>query len=222
MNLPNDQGQTDSLVERLKSERDPTVLATLFDLHRGRLKTLVSLRMDRRLHGRVDPSDVLQEAYLDLAKRVDRFCQREDMSFYVWLRLVVAERLQKFHRTHLGAEMRDVRREVPIRQHGSRNATSLSLAAALLGEYSSVVQKAIRHETQIALQQKMDELEPLDREIILLRLFEGLTNQESAEVLELTKFAASKRYVRAMKRLRTLLAEVPGFGEFVRNSTHTT
>jgi RNA polymerase sigma-70 factor (ECF subfamily) len=212
-----DEIMLDSLVRRAAGGDEPA-LAALFDRYRPRLRQMVRLRMDRRLQGRVDPSDVLQEAYIDLAQKLPEFIHKPAMPFFLWLRLVTGERLLRIHRQHLGAAMRDAGREISLHQGALPQASSVSLAAQLLGRFTSASRAAARAETQRLLQQALNAMEPIDREIIALRHFEELSNDESAAVLGLTKAAASKRYVRALLRLKaavtdTLGSSAPALGE---------
>lgn len=188
-----------------------TALAGLFDRYRPRLRQMIRLRLDRRLQGRVDPSDVLQEAFLDLAKKLPTYAQKPPMPFFLWLRLVAGERLLRIHRYHLGAAMRDAGREISIHRGALPQASSVSLAAHLLGRLSSPSRAAVRAEQRILLEKALEALQPIDREVIALRHFEEMSNDETATVLELSKAAASKRYVRAMVRLKGALASLPGF-----------
>jgi RNA polymerase sigma-70 factor (ECF subfamily) len=171
---------------------------------------MVRLRLDRRLQGRVDPSDVLQEAYLDLADRLPDFARDRPMPTYLWLRLVTGQRLAQEHRRHLGAAMRDAGREVALHPGPWPPASSASLAAQLLGRLTTPSQVAIRAERQLQLQAVLNRMEPIDREILALRHFEELSNGEAAEVLGLSKTAANNRYIRALGRLRDLVEKVPG------------
>jgi RNA polymerase sigma-70 factor (ECF subfamily) len=189
---------------------DEQALAALFDRHRFRLRQMVRLRLDRRLQGRVDPSDVLQEAYVDLAQELPAYARDRVIPFFLWMRLVVGQRLMRVHRKHLGAEMRDAAREVSLYQGTLPQATSASLAAQLLGHYTSPPKAAIRGEIQLQLQEAINRMDPLDREIIALRNFEELANHEAAAVLNLSPNTASKRYIRALKRLQEILKDFPG------------
>ncbi len=182
----------------------------LFTAYRDRLKKLVRLRLDRRLQGRLDASDVLQEAFLDVQRKAGEFTTR-NMPVYLWLRLIVAERLLQLHRYHLGAQTRDAGQEVFL-QRGLPPATTFSLANFLLGRLTSPSQVAVRAERQQRLQEALNAMDPLDREILALRHFEELSNSEAAEVLGLSKTAASNRYIRALKRLKVILASLPGVG----------
>ena len=171
---------------------------------------MVRLRLDRRLQGRVDASDVLQEAYLDVAQQLPHYLAKREMPFFLWLRLVAGQRLMRIHREHLGAAMRDAGREVSLYKGALPQASSVSLAAQLLGHYTPASEAFSRAEVQVQIQTALNGMEPIDREIIALRHFEELTNAEVAEVLGLETSTASKRYIRALKRLQILLEHIPG------------
>ncbi len=190
---------------------DQDALAHVFACYRDRLRQMVRLRLDRRLQGRLDPSDVLQEAYLDFARRLPEYSREPAMPFYLWLRLLTGQRLVDLHRMHLGAKMRDAGQEVSLYRGALPQASSASLAAQLLGRLTSASRAAIRAETQIRVQEALNRMDALDREVLTLRHFEMLTNDETATVLGIKKSAASNRYIRALKRLKELLATLPGF-----------
>ena len=204
-----DADDSEDLLFRAASGEEPA-LAALWERHRRRLRQMVRLRLDCRLQGRVDPSDVLQEAYLDLAARLPEFARDRPMPTYLWLRLVTGQRLAQEHRRHLGTAMRDAGREVALHPGPWPQASSASLAAQLLGRLTTPSQAAVRAERQLQLQTVLNRMEPIDREILALRHFEELSNGETAEVLGLSKTAANNRYVRALGRLRDLLEHVPG------------
>jgi RNA polymerase sigma-70 factor (ECF subfamily) len=172
---------------------------------------MVRLRLDRRLQGRVDPSDVLQEAYIDLAQRLPEYARDRAFTPYLWLRLVTGQRLIEVHRRHLATAMRDAGREVSLYRGALPQASSISLAAQLLGRFTTASQAAVRAERQLQLQAVLNGMDPMDREILALRHFEELSNGEAAEVLGLSKTAANNRYIRALGRLRDLLESMPGF-----------
>jgi RNA polymerase sigma-70 factor (ECF subfamily) len=173
---------------------------------------MIELRLDPRLGARVGASDVLQEAYVDALKRHGHFFERTGVSFYVWLRLIVNQSLIDTHRRHLGAKMRDAGNEQPPAGHWAA-ATSVSLARHLVAQMQSPSAVMRQEETLAQVQAALESLEPLDREVLTLRHFEELGNNEVAELLGLQKAAASNRYVRALGRLREALAKVPGFFE---------
>jgi RNA polymerase sigma-70 factor (ECF subfamily) len=199
---------SDELQARLRNG-DTTALGELFSLNRERLWRMVSFRLDQRLRGRVDADDVLQEAYLDAAQRIDHYLNNTSMSFFVWLRQIVLQTMIDLHRQHLGAQMRNAAREVSLHGAGYPQATSISLAAHLLGNLTSPSQAAMREEVSIQLEKALDSMSEIDREA--LRHFEELTNSEVAEVLDIQQKAASIRYVRALARLKDILQQIPGF-----------
>jgi RNA polymerase sigma-70 factor (ECF subfamily) len=172
---------------------------------------MVRLRLDRWLQGRVDPSDVLQDAYLDLSARLPDYARDRPMPTSLWLRLVAGQRLAQVHRQHLGAALRDAGREVSLVPGALPQASSASRAAQLLGRFTTASQAAVRAERQLRLREILNGLDELDREVLALRHFEGLSNGETAQVLGLSKTAANNRSVRALGRLRDLLGRVPGF-----------
>src|SRR5215471_12934630 len=208
--MASDRGDGDALLRRLQAgdERAP---GELFQHYRARLRQMVRLRLDRRLQGRVDPSDVLQEAYLDIARRAPEYAANPGMPLYLWLRFLTGQRLVALHRHHLGAQMRDAGCEVSLHRGAIPQASSASLAAQLLGRLTSPTQAAIRAEMQLRLQEVLNSMDPIDREVLVLRHFEELSNSETAEVLGIQKSAASNRYVRALKRLKEILSSIPGF-----------
>jgi RNA polymerase sigma-70 factor, ECF subfamily len=210
--MTTDPNDTDELLRRAQGG-DQQALAALFTRYRERLRQMVRLRLDRRLQGRIDPSDVLQEAYLDLARRLPEYAANPALPFFLWLRALTGQRLIDLHRQHLGAKMRDAAQEVSLYRGALPQASSVSLAAQLLGRLTSASRAAIRAETQIRVQEALNSMDPLDREVLTLRHFEMLTNDETAAVLGLRKSAASNRYVRALKRLKDILAGLPGWGD---------
>jgi RNA polymerase sigma-70 factor (ECF subfamily) len=204
-----DRSETTHLVEQaLRGDR--RALGELLGRDRERLRRMVALRLDRRLQGRVDPSDVIQEACLDAARRLPEYHKNPAMPFFLWLRLLAGQRLQDEHRKHLGAAARDVGREISLYRGALPETTSAALAVHLLGRLTTPSQAAIRAERKIRLQEALNSLDPVDREVLALRHFEELSNGETAAVLGLDRSAASKRYARALVRLREILASVPG------------
>ena len=201
--------ETVQLFERLRAG-DRRALADLFQRHRDRLRRMVELRMDARLQGRIDASDVLQDGFLDLAKRVDNYLGDPGLPVFLWLRLVVSDRLAMIHRRHLGTKMRDAGQEVSLYRDPLPPASSAALASMLLGRLTSPSNAAIRAEQILQVQEAVNSLEPLDREVVALRHFEQLTRAETAVVLGISEEAGAKRYIRAMKKLKLILAGMPG------------
>jgi RNA polymerase sigma-70 factor (ECF subfamily) len=209
--MTSDSSSTGDLLSRAKAG-DPQALAELFARYRERLRRMVHLRLDRRLQGRIDPSDVLQEAYLVLAQRFPEYARNPAMPFFLWLRVLTGQKLIDVHRQHLGAQKRAADQEISLHRGALPQASSASLAQQLLGRLTSASQAAIRAETQIRVQEALNSMDPMDREVLVLRHFELLTTEETALVLGITKAAAGKRYLRALKRLKDLLAGLPGLG----------
>jgi RNA polymerase sigma-70 factor, ECF subfamily len=171
---------------------------------------MVELRLDARLQGRVDASDVLQDGFLDLSKRVESYLNDPRLPVFLWLRLVVSDRLALVHRHHLGTGLRDAGREVSLYRDPMPQASSAALAAMLLGRLTSPSNAAIRAAQILQVQEAINSLEPLDREVVALRHFEQLSRAETAAVLGITEEAGAKRYIRALKKLKTVLAAMPG------------
>jgi len=196
-------------IERLNKDGEQTV-AELFSKHNDQFRRLLDFRMDRRLLGRVDSSDILQEAYLDAVNRIDHYLKEPQVSIFVWLRGIVNQTLINVHRRHIGVQARDAAREEKLNK-GGRHTSSDSLAAHLVGHLTSPSQAAMKAEMTMRLEEALDGMDEIDREVLILRHFEELSNNEVAEILELQKAAASNRYVRALGRLKKTLESTPGF-----------
>ena len=144
------------------------------------------------------------------AERFPAYLEREDLPFFLWLRLVVGQKLTDLHRHHLGVQQRDASRDVSLYQGPMPQATSFALAAQLLGKMTTPSRAAIRAESKLQIQEALNAMDPIDREVLTLRHFEMLTNAETAKVLDLSQAAASNRYIRALKRMKEILEEVRG------------
>jgi RNA polymerase sigma-70 factor (ECF subfamily) len=210
--MATDPSESSELLRRAGAG-DREAVNKLFSRYRDRLRAMVRLRLNRRLQGRVDPSDVLQEAFLEISKHFPDYVRQPTMPFFLWLRHITGQKLIAAHRQHLGAQMRDAGQEVSLYRGALPQASSASLAAQLIGRLTSASQAAIRAETQIRLQELLNSMEPMDREILALRHFEMLSNEEAAQVLGIKKSAASNRYIRALKRLKEMVAGIPGLME---------
>jgi RNA polymerase sigma-70 factor (ECF subfamily) len=186
---------------------DKSTLGVLFGRHRERLRRLVDCRMDPRLRGRVDPSDVLQEAFLEASERFPQFlADSGQVPFFLWLRFLTTQQLALVHRVHLRVKARSVLKEMPA------PAQSGILAERLLAAQTSPSQATIRAELKARLHQTLEQMDEADREVLALRHFEQLTNAETAAVLGIRESAASHRYARALLRLKAVLSEI-GFGD---------
>jgi RNA polymerase sigma-70 factor (ECF subfamily) len=184
--------------------------------HRDRLRRMVAVRLDRRIWGRVDPSDVIQEAFLEATGRRAEYVRNPKLPLFLWLRLLVGQRLLMIHRRHLGAQARNAARDISLDGGAWPEATSVAMAAQLLGHDTKASEAAMRAERVLRLRQALDRLEPNDREILALRHFEQLSYAECAGVLRVTEAAAMKRHFRSLRRLKQTLRELGGDLEELR------
>jgi RNA polymerase sigma-70 factor, ECF subfamily len=189
----------------LAAAGDESAARELYARYRDRLKRMVRLRLSRRLQGRVDDSDVLQEAFLDVSHRLPEYVADSRLPFFLWLRHLTGLKLVEIHRRHLGTQARDADREISLHRGALPEADSVSLAAQLLGQLTTPSQAAVR---------ALANMDPVDREVLALKHFEQLSTSEIAEVLGMSKAGAGSRYLRAIKRLREILSAMPGFEEF--------
>jgi RNA polymerase sigma-70 factor, ECF subfamily len=201
--------ETDQLLEQA-AQGDQRGLGTLLGRHRDRLQRMVALRMDRRLQGRIDPSDVIQEAYLEASVRLAEYLRDPSMPFFLWLRFLAAQKLVTLHRHHLGVQMRAAGQEVALCRGPLPEASSAALAGQLLGHDTRPSEAAVRAELKIRLQEALNSMDPIDREVLALRHFEQLSRAEIAQVLGVSEGAAGKRYIRALERLKQILGGAPG------------
>jgi RNA polymerase sigma-70 factor (ECF subfamily) len=201
--VENNSAESVNLIERARSG-DREALNALLTRHRGRLRRMVEVRLDTRLQARLDASNVVQEALAEAAGRLDEYLRDPKLPLFLWLRLVVGEWLVRLHRQHLGTQIRDPGHEISLYQGALPAANSAALAAQLLGRHTSPTQA-------------VHALDPMDREIVSLRHFEELKAAEAARVLGIEESAAAKRYFRALKRLKEILADMAGGEEGFRH-----
>ena len=159
------------------------------------------------------PADVVQEAYLAVRGKLPESGADPQLPFFLWLRLEVGQKLVDVHRFHLGAQMRDAGQEVSLYRGALPQVSSLSLAEHLLGKLTTASQAAMRVELKLRVQEALNGMAPHDREVLVLRHFEELSNAEAAVVLGIKPSAAVTRYVRAAKRLKDVLQTMPGGSE---------
>ena len=203
--------EQNEILAALESEGEEA-LARFFEIAQPRLKRIVNFRLDYRLGGRVSESDVIQETYVRAAKRIDGYLKKDDMPFFVWLRLEVSQKLHEIHRLHFGAEKRDVRKEMKVGANNNDSGkTSMALAAHIVAQMSSPSRLVEKAEQIAFLEKTLNEMNEMDREVIALRHFEELSNIETAEILDIDPSAASKRYLRALKRLREIMQAAKEF-----------
>ena len=196
-----DSAETEILLGQMRSG-NPEAFEQLCTRHRPGLKQFIELRLDARMRARVDASDVVQETQMEVFHRLSDFLQRLPMPFRLWLRKTAYERLLKIQRYHIEVAGRTVRREVALPDH-----SSLQLAQQLLAPSSTPSQHLDKREVMRRVRQALARLSEPDREILLMRNTEGLSNQEAAQVLGIEPATASQRFGRALLRLRKLLME---------------
>jgi len=185
---------------------DQQAMAMAFDRYRARLERMVRARLDPRVRARVDVEDVVQDAYLEASRRLPEYLKERKMAFYLWLRFITGQKLIELHRVH-GAGKRDVRREQAGggERQDSLGATSALLARELIASQTSPSGAAQREETRQKLEEALEALDAVDREVIILRHHEHLTNTEAAEVLGINPNAAAQRHFRALQKMREAL-----------------
>lgn len=195
MDLPSDEAREQAL-----RGGDDAALGPLFAVHHERLQRMVHYRLDPRLVGRLDPEDVLQETFLEAEKRLQAF-RDDDKPFFVWIRLITQQTMIDLHRKHLGAKMRSAGREVGPPPSGT-------MSAFFVGRATSPSNAVMREEARRKIEQALESMDEIDREVLMLRHFEELSNKEVASVLGIQENAASNRYVRALGRLKGFLGSL--------------
>ena len=205
----NNSAHTADLLQRHRAG-DARALGELLAGHRERLRHMAELRLDRRLRAQVSPDDVVRDACAGVPARLAEYLADPRLPFFLWLRLLVGERLVALHRQRLGAPPPGAGPEVALHRGALPRASSAALAARLLGQQAAATQAAARAERLLRLQGAVNALGAVDREVVSLRHFEELSLAEAALVLGIGEAQAAKRYVAALKRLRDLLAALPG------------
>ena len=188
------------------SERD-AVLGDILEGHRRRLLKMVNMRLDPKLRARVSPSDVIQETFVEVSTRVGDYLDDPKMPFFLWLRLLTAQKMVTLYRHHAGVQKRDVRKQVPLQRRAFPDASSVVMAAELAGNLTSPSGGIMRVEARRQIEEALDQMNPQDRDVLVLRHFEELSNAEAARELGIQESAASKRYLRALQRMRKILSD---------------
>jgi RNA polymerase sigma-70 factor (ECF subfamily) len=196
-----DSAVTQDLLRQIRAG-DREAFEQIFARHQGYLHRVVELWLDPRLRARVDASDIVQEAYLEAMNRLNAYLERPALPFRLWLRQIAVDRALKARRQHLGTARRALAREIPLPEQ-----SSLVLARQLLAGGSTPSQQLDHREMACRLRQAVTQLPQTEREIVMLRHFEGLSNREVACLLGIDPAAASKRHGRAMVRLHRILFE---------------
>ena len=200
--------QADEL-DQLRSRRGLAV-AELFGRYRETLQRMIAFRLDSRIAGKVDGDDILQDAFLESVRRIQDYLDQPSVPFFVWLRQVTKQVLIDTHRRYVDAQKRDVNLEVALERSGPEDTSSSGLIAHLADSLTTPSQCAVRKETIAGLRQALEQLDEIDREVLVLRHLEELSNNEVAQILGIDKYAASKRYLRALARLRGVMSTNAG------------
>jgi len=208
--MPMDCNHQSEVLLRRAGEGDRFALDEIFRLHRARLRRMVQLRLDRKLRDRIDASDVIQETYLEAWQRLPAYMEKRDMPLFLWLRFLTGQKIIDLHRHHCGVQKRDPGREVRLHRGPLPGASSEALAHQLMGRATAPSRAARRAEARQFLHEAIEGMDAAEREILALRHFEQLTCSEAAFELGIESAAASKRYVRALAKLRTILESVSG------------
>jgi RNA polymerase sigma-70 factor (ECF subfamily) len=200
-----DAMQTQELLDKAK-EGNADAVDQLLARHREPIRRMIDLRLDPAIVQRLDASDVVQEVLIEANRRLQDYLKAPNMPFSLWLRHIAKDHIIDAHRRHHQAQKRGVDREQPIHRPAWGDHSSLELAGQLLDQDLTPASAAIQHEMQRRLREAITQLDEDDREVILMRHYEMLANQEVAVALGLTEAAASMRYLRAVRKLRDLLA----------------
>lgn len=201
---------TDQLLDR-SAQGDDDARNELLLRHRGRLRNMVAVRLDRRLAARIDPSDVVQEVMAEVARRFPEYLRERPMPFYAWLRQLAWDRLVDLHRRHVHAKRRNVRRE----QAGILvlpDESAVALADRLVSSATGPSEVLLREEARQRVHKALGDLPAIYRDVLELRHLEQMSVAETAAVLGVTEGAVKTRHLRALQRLRSLLDRDKGGG----------
>lgn len=217
--LPHADSQSGLMTNSIWPEPDPTAnllvgakrgdelaIEQLLTRHREALKRMIDMRLDKRVAQRVDVSDIVQEVLVEASRRLQIYLENPAMPFHLWIRQIAKDRIIDAHRRHRVSAKRSVDRERRLEVQGTLDASTIELAGQLLDPELTPAAKATQREMALQVQACIEQLEDRDRDILLMRHYEQLTNQEVAVTLGLTEPAASMRYLRALKRLRSIIA----------------
>ncbi len=199
------ESQTELELLKQAEDGNQQALGMLLQLNHQRLERIVRFRMDSRLRGRLDEGDIVQESFLEATKRFQYYVENRKTSFFLWLRYLTLQKLNELHRHHFGTQSRDRRREVSIFNRLDSPATTAQIAGVLFDDKTSPSQALIRDEARVLIENALGEMDPVDQEVLALRHFEQLSNVEVADALGLETSAASKRFVRALERLKSII-----------------
>ncbi len=201
-----EEEQTQELLNAAR-QGDREAINRLMERHRNALRRLVQMRLDPKIQRRIDVSDVVQDALLDANRRLEEYLANPAMPFHLWLRNIARDRIIDSHRRHRASAKRSVDREQRLAAPAANDRSTMELAAQICDPERTPAAEATMRELAARFHNALEKLEDNDREVVIMRHFEQLSNQEVAQALGLTQPAASMRYLRAIRRLRELLGE---------------
>jgi len=196
--------ETQELLSKVRTGESAAV-DRLLAAHRNPLRHMIAMRLDPLLARRIDASDIVQDVLLEASRRLNDYLRNPAMPFHLWLRHIAKDHMIDAHRRHRRAQKRSLDREQPIVPAAFSDRSSIELAAQFVDQEATPATEAVRQELGRRLQAALATLAEDDRELILMRHFEELSNQEVAAALGLSEAAASMRYLRALRRLRAVL-----------------
>lgn len=196
--------QTLTLLAEFRDGNSDAVNA-LIDRHREAVKRLVTMRMDQAIAKRVDASDVVQDVMFEASRRLKDYVTNPVMPFHLWLRQLAKDRIIDMHRRHRAAQRRSVDREQAVTSLGNDDQSTADLAQFLRDAELTPAAASVRREMAEQFLEAVNKMDDADREIIMMRHFEHLSNAEAAQALDLTTQAASMRHLRAIRRLHDIL-----------------
>lgn len=202
-----EQFQTDELLAKAK-DGDDLAVNQLMDRHRNSLRQLVRMRLDRKIQRRVDVSDVVQDVLVEANRRLQVYIENPVMPFHLWLRQIARDRIIDAHRRHRVSAKRSVDREQPVVSPQGQDQSSFQLAALIGDRQLTPAAATLQKEIASQVEHAITLLNEKDSEIIIMRHYEMLSNQDIAAALDLTEPAASMRYLRAIRRLKEVLEEI--------------
>lgn len=199
--------QTLTLLAEIR-DGDAEAVNALIDRHREAVRRLVRMRMDQAIAQRVDASDIVQDVMFEASRRLEDYIKDPVMPFHLWLRQLAKDRIIDMHRRHRAAQKRSVDREQPVASFGDDDKSAADLAQLLRDAELTPAAASVRRELEQRFVEAINQLDDVDREIILMRHFEHLSSAEAASALNLTPAAAGMRYLRALKRMREVIGQI--------------
>lgn len=201
----NDNGEDEITLCTRAVDGDGAALNSLITRYRKPLARMIRVRLPDKLQARIDDSDIIQEACVEASRNIASYEPDPERPFFLWLRQIALNKLIEAQRRHLGAKKRDANRDVPL---PDPEDSSSAVAEYLVGSITSPSQAAIRAETKLSLERRLAEMDEVDREVLILRHFEHLSMSETAAILDISKSAVGKRYLKALDRLRDVLLQI--------------